>query len=432
LKIDSPLISVQNGYLIARRFLRASLIQNASFLFGAEVVNSLFGFLFWSVAAKLYSPDAIGKASAVISAAGLISLLSGFGLGDGLVRLLPESSNKGKLVSTVLIFTGAIAAGFAALFLLLPSVRADDLDFLHGELYIKHLFFGLCTFAVVQAILSMVYLARKKTGYVMLQAVLSNIIRLGLVLTLPALGFTGLLAANLMGIIAAVTAGLLIYIRAVMNHPLKLEFSFAELIDVFPYAFGNYVSSLLGQIPQRILPFVALLLLGTSSAGYGHIAWIIGGFITIPGLAISSSAFSEASNDPERSKNVFQRAFYAGIIITIFLSFGLFFIAHWLLTFFGPGYVQEGTALLRWLALAAPMIVVNGLYFATLRYQKRMRQLIITSGILTVATISAAYFAMPRLGLAGYGVGWVFGHMLVLLVIIFDPHRNKLSNKFLD
>lgn len=46
-----------------------------------SAVQALLGFVFWILAARLYTAEAVGLASAALSAVSLLSLLAIFGLG---------------------------------------------------------------------------------------------------------------------------------------------------------------------------------------------------------------------------------------------------------------------------------------------------------------------------------------------------------------
>jgi hypothetical protein len=74
--------------------------------------------------------------------------------------------------------------------------------------------------------------------------------------------------------------------------------------------------------------------------------------------------------------------------------------------------------LLRWLALAAPLIVLSRLYFTHLRVQKQIGRLILLSGIVAAAILGVTAVLMPRLGIAANGVGLLVGHSLVAAVAL--------------
>ena len=77
------------------------LFKNAYFLMFSSLTSAGSGF-FWLIAARFYSTADIGLASAIISAMGLISMLSLLGFDISLVRFLPEREDKQELINSCL------------------------------------------------------------------------------------------------------------------------------------------------------------------------------------------------------------------------------------------------------------------------------------------------------------------------------------------
>jgi len=76
-----------------KKHLSDPLFKNAYFLMFSSLTPAGSSFFFWLIAARFYSTADIGLASAIISAMGLISMLSLLGFGISLVRFLPECSS---------------------------------------------------------------------------------------------------------------------------------------------------------------------------------------------------------------------------------------------------------------------------------------------------------------------------------------------------
>jgi len=76
-----------------KKHLNDPLFKNAYFLMFSSLTSAGSGFFFWLIAARFYSTADIGLASAIISAMGLISMLSLLGFDISLVRFLPECSS---------------------------------------------------------------------------------------------------------------------------------------------------------------------------------------------------------------------------------------------------------------------------------------------------------------------------------------------------
>ena len=73
-----------------KKHLSDPLFKNAYFLMFSSLTSAGSSFFFWVIAARFYSTADIGLASAIISAMGLISILSLLDFGISLVRFLPE------------------------------------------------------------------------------------------------------------------------------------------------------------------------------------------------------------------------------------------------------------------------------------------------------------------------------------------------------
>jgi len=76
-----------------KQHLSDPLFKTAYFLMFSSLTSAGSGFFFWLIAARFYSTADIGLASAIISAMGLISMLSLLGFDISLVRFLPECSS---------------------------------------------------------------------------------------------------------------------------------------------------------------------------------------------------------------------------------------------------------------------------------------------------------------------------------------------------
>src|SRR5579872_968981 len=70
------------------------MLLNAGSLVGTTLVTSGLGFVYWWVATRLYTPGAVGLASALISVMTLLGTLSMLGIGTLLTGELPRQQGK--------------------------------------------------------------------------------------------------------------------------------------------------------------------------------------------------------------------------------------------------------------------------------------------------------------------------------------------------
>src|SRR6266571_1554147 len=103
------------------------MLFNAASFVGTFIVKSGFGFAYWWIAARQFSPEAVGFASAAIAAMTLLGTFCMLGLGTLLIRELPrQPGQKVSLITAALLIVGSVGACIGLLFALgLPSLSAN-------------------------------------------------------------------------------------------------------------------------------------------------------------------------------------------------------------------------------------------------------------------------------------------------------------------
>jgi O-antigen/teichoic acid export membrane protein len=405
---------------------RQPLFANAGYLWGVTLVGASTGFVFWGLAARFYPPDDVGVASAVLSVVTLLAGIAGLGVGTGLVRFLPGARQPRRLLNTALTFNTLMALLVAGIYLAGIELWSPSLTALRGSvLYVA----GFLAFAVAQtlgAVVQMAFVARRQAGYALARTGIANGGRLLLVAALAGMGAAGLVGSVAVGLVVSVLLSLAVFLpRVEPGYRPRPDLHWRDLAAILPYSGGNYLAQLLAQTSQLLLPLLILELLGAASSGYAYIAWMLGSVLASPGMALAGSAFAEGSNAPGSLRAVLSRAALAGLALTAAGAGAVILVAPWLLQLFGPAYSQAATALLRWLAAAAPLVVAAQLYFTALRVQKRVGRLIVLSGLIATLTLGLAAALMPRYGIAGSGVGWLVGNGLVAVLGVAGMWRER-------
>src|SRR6266567_4001682 len=87
--------------------INSIILFNAGSLVGTTAVTSVLGFVFWWLAARAFPPEAVGLASAAISAMTLLGSVAIVGLGTLLLGELPlQRGREGSLISAALFALG--------------------------------------------------------------------------------------------------------------------------------------------------------------------------------------------------------------------------------------------------------------------------------------------------------------------------------------
>jgi O-antigen/teichoic acid export membrane protein len=379
-----------------------------------EVINALFGFLFWGLAARLYQPAAVGTATAALSAVALVSGIAGLGIGNGIIRFLPEAQLGDRLVNTAFTFVVMAGLVIGGLFLAGLPVWSPSLLVLRRSAPALTGFLLFSTTMTLTAAVRSVFLAHRRALYAFIHAAVVNVARMPLVAVLAGLQTAGLLLSVGFGFSLALGLSLAVLLPRLQPHyRFRPRLDLSVLAVILPFSAGNHVAGLLAQSSRMLLPLAILEILGPVSSGHAYIAWMLGGFLATPGLALATSAFAEGANAPHDSARIVTKATAVGFLLTCGAALVLGTGAPWLLLVFGPTYARESAGLLRWLAAAGPLTVVTQLWFTHLRVQKRLRSLILGSGVIAVVTLGISLWLMPRFGIAATGMGWAVANGLV-------------------
>lgn len=120
-----------------------TVLLNAGSIVGTTAVTSLLGFAYWWVAARLFTTDAIGLASAMISMMSLLGTMSMLGLGTLLTgELTRQPGKEWAIINAALIVVGGAGLVVGAVFAFLAPIISPELD-AAGENALNILFFAI-------------------------------------------------------------------------------------------------------------------------------------------------------------------------------------------------------------------------------------------------------------------------------------------------
>jgi O-antigen/teichoic acid export membrane protein len=408
------------------RLARQPLFANAAYLWAVTLVGAATGFLFWGLAARFYSPEEVGLASATISAVTLLAGIAGMGVGLGLIRYLPEAGQPRRLLNTAFTFNALAALLVAGLYLAGIELWSPSLAGLRGNALYATSFLAYAVAATLGTVIQMAFVARRRAGYALVQTGVVNAGRLLLVAPLAGMGAAGLVGSQALAVVLIVALSLTLFLpRTEPGYRPRPDLLWGGLVTILPYSAGNYLAQLLAQTPQLLLPLLILEVLGPAASGYAYIAWMLGSVLTGLGAALASSAFAEGSNAPGSLSAVLSRATAAGLALTVAGALVVALGASWVLRLFGVQYAAEAAVLLRWLAAAAPLVVLSSLYFTRLRVEKRVGQLVLLSGFVAALTLGLAAALMSRYGITASAVGWLLGNGLVATLAVAGMWRER-------
>lgn len=375
-----------------RDLFQDSLIRNSATLVLAAAELAAGGFLFWQVVAHLFPPEEVGRASVLISSSTLVASLALLGTNNSLIRYLPEWPDRSRTVNSGMTLVAAAAAvGAVGLVLVMRTHTPSTAIVAPAE---AAAFVGLSIAAAVHVFSDNVFIALRRTGYVVARNTVVVVLRLVLPL--------GLLAWNGFGIFAAywlpVAVALPLYFT-VLRRSFGLRSRLAVTVErvraMWRYSAGNYLATAILTMPTLLMPALVARRLEPAAAAYYYIASLIAGVLLFVPQATARSFFAEATHDPSRLREHLRRVLRLTAAVQVPLAILLIVLGPVLLRLFGPDYVPA-YGLLVLLVLTLALSSVGFLGSTLLLVSGRIRLLCQLSVAGCACSLGGAYLLMPR------------------------------------
>jgi O-antigen/teichoic acid export membrane protein len=393
-----------------KQHLNDPLYKNSFFLVLSRVFNVACGFFFWMLAARLYSIEEVGLATALIASLGLVILFSRFGLDVSLIRFLPIK-DKSKVFNTCLIITTISSFIVGIIYILGVNFFSSSLSFIQNPSY-AIIFVLVAVMNSIALTTGYSFIAIRKASHYFFQNVFLAL-RIPFLIPLVFLGCFGIFcSAGLAYLLASLFAFLLLSKSIGFN--LKIDKPFIR--ESFRFSSKNYVSSVLLAVPTLVLPILILNLLGEAEAAKYYIAFAIGNLVLIIPDALSTSLFVEGSHGESLRKNVIK----AGLTIYAFLIpavIFLYFFGDILLGLFGEDYV-EAFELLRILALSSFFVVIYSLFIPIQNVRMKVESIVKLNFIRFLLLLGLCYVLILKFGIVGVGYAWMITYGILALGIV--------------
>jgi O-antigen/teichoic acid export membrane protein len=338
----------------ARELVAESLVRNSAFLLTNVGLAAVFGFCALSLLTRLYPVQAVGLTAAALSAGGLISSVTQFGLNYTLPRFLPSSAHRTALINTVLTATMLAAVLGAAIFLVLPV--ASNLYALGGAFFAL-IFICATSLNAGDAQLTNVFIADRSVQQVTLSTVVGSAARLAALVIFIPLGMIGAFLGQ--STTAVVSFAVLAVMLARQGHHFRPALSRTATRDLRRFSAGAYIGGQIGTLPALLLPLIILARFGASQNAYWYTAMAIANLLyQVPG-SVARALLAEAAHRRAERKALIRRSviLIAAIMGPVLLI--AYFVAPLVLAILGHRYAAGSLAPLRLLIIAGVMSSIN-------------------------------------------------------------------------
>lgn len=397
---------------------RDKLVTNAAFLFGNTVVTSLAGLVFWTIATREFTPDQNGIATSVISIFQLLVNLSGLGLGMGLLRYVQEVKNSEDLFGTILSIVSITMTIVGGLFLAFIGLLSPTLAPIFSTPLLKLVLLGWLLTSIYLAFFMNLLVAFRKTEFAFYQIAGFNLVRILAVFLFRGLGLWGLLGSIMLSNAVGLMMGVYFVSSKLDGFRIRIGLRFKRIKEVVIYSLGENTYIFLNQVPALISVPMALEMVSEDMSAYVYIIWMLVALLSGIGIALGNSALVEGAHSPEQGLNIVKRAGLIAIGATVPIAAIFYLFPNKILAIFGPGYSENGSALLKLMAIAGPIVALNWVLLTYLRLKKMVLRIVILSVFIATVSIGYTYFNLISVGILAIGQGWIIAQLSVAIYIV--------------
>jgi O-antigen/teichoic acid export membrane protein len=390
------------------------LLRNAGSLAATTGLTSVFGFVYWIVAAREFSQEAVGYGSAAISAMTLLGTVGMFGLGTMLIGELPRRRSRGGLMAAAIIASGlgSLVLGFA--FPLLAGAFGGHFPELSGTPARLAIF----TVGVALTGASLVFdegtIGLMRGGVQLSRNLAMSLFKLiALPVTAVVLydGFgVGIELAWVIGTALSLVPAAVLLVRAgsrVLHRP-----DWGLLRRLGRVAMAHNWLNLAITTPPKLIPVLVTVVVSPSANAAFYVAWMLASFLFMVPGHLSTVLFAIASASPELIAEKLRFVLRFSLLIGLPMMAALAIGAHFALNIFGASYAILATVPLWTLIVGYLPSLPKAQYIAVCRATGKVTK------AATVLTVAAAceLAAVIIGGRAGGLDGLSFAYLGVIMI----------------
>ncbi|MEV0235633.1 glycosyltransferase [Nonomuraea sp. NPDC050786] len=395
-----------------RSLLRNVLVRGTVLLLANTVLLAAGGFAFFTLAARNYPVEAVGWLTAVTASVNLLSTVAALGLPTTLLRHLVRADDPRRLAAMAVTAVGAIGGVLTLLSLLILAPLLPGGPELIRRPGTIMLITVLVMVTAVGGTLDAGLVAVRGTAALLTKNLAGTVLKVGALLPLVPLGFTGLVLAYGGGtLLACLLGGVALWprLRRAEDRARPVEL----LRRYLPFSAAGYLATALGMLPSTVVPLEVLAIRGPQAAAYFAMAFQVAAFLNYIPSTSAQVLFAEAQRISLRR---YLRKAVVGIYGLLVPAVAVVVVgAPYILRVFGEGYSAQAAQTLRILGLAALVGAGNYLVDTILISRDRTGAYVLMNGA-NAALVLGLVAALLPYGLTAAALGWTLAQGLSLLL----------------
>lgn len=359
-----------------RRLASHDLLANAASMIGTTMITAGLGFVYWWLAARRFSQESVGIASALISVMSLLGTLGMVGLGTLLIGELPRRPDqRAPLIVTALVVAGAVSAALGVGFAIgAPLVLAGFSALADGAgavlLFTAGVFLTGVTFVLDQA---MIGLLRGQ-----LQLWRNAIFAVSKLVVLALMGWW---AANSGGmpiyttwtignLISIVGMGLIVVLAGARIPLSKPQWGLLRRLP--GAALGHHALNLALQLPGLALPVIVTTILSATLNASFSMSWLLLHLVFAIPYTLTMALYAAGSADRATFAHKIRLTLGVALALGVLSNIVMWLGADLFLGVFGRAYAEQAGWSLRIMGLGVFPLIVKDHFVAVRRVHDRI------------------------------------------------------------
>ena len=386
------------------------VLGSASALLGTTVVTSALGFLYWAVAARLYSQEAVGIGASAISVMMLLGTVGMAGLGTVLISELPRHRlNRARLVSAGLVASALVSMVLGLGYVLIAPRFSGQLGVLVDRAPTAAVFVLGVAVTGAALVFDQATLGLRQSSLQLWRNLVFAVAKIVLLVPFAFVLHEGTGAGILASWLWATASSLLLVALALRLRGRRVAHTpkWSLLRGLGRTTLAHNWLNIAIQAPRLTVPVVVTIVVSASASGAFYAAWtVLGLLFTLPGhlsTALFAVASADASAMARKSRLTLRVSLGVGVTGALVLAAG----ATLVLSLFGQGYADDAAWPLRILVLAYVPMIVKTHYVAASRVLNRIPRAALVIVVTDLVEVAAAAWGGHSNGLVGVSVWFV-------------------------
>ena len=386
------------------------MLANAGALATGTLAGALFGFAYWWLAARSFSPTAVGLAAAAVSMMNLLGHVGEVGLGPFLIGRVSRSDDAPALVATALLAAAVACLVIGVAYIGLDRVFDVGLGGILGNWVASAAFVVGVALTGFTLVLDQALVGLLRATTQMWRNVSFSLIKLGLLAlaafawgrsageeTIFATWLVGLLASL---VLAAAWSG--VRRRSVWHAPRP------ELLQSLAgEVMGHHFLNVALQAPALALPFVVTVVLSPATNAPFYAAWSLVNVVLLVPASVTTVLYSTGARQPEMLSARLRLSVALSVALGLTAGLGLLLFSPFVLGLFSPAYPDIAGTSLRMLGFGTLGVMVKYHYVALRRlagHTVKAASFLAVGGVFELALAAVGGHVG---GLTGLTEGWL-------------------------